>query len=69
MLRINRKDLSQLNPSLPLCAGLNVHARKEQLRDFLSGGDANSELSTHENSVALLAAVYEQVSKTNIVPQ
>ncbi|NHB98451.1 Gfo/Idh/MocA family oxidoreductase [Photorhabdus stackebrandtii] len=69
VLRINRKDLSQLNPSLPLCSGLNVHARKEQLRDFLSGGDANSELSTHENSVALLAAVYEQASKTNTVPQ
>ncbi|MDE9459553.1 Gfo/Idh/MocA family oxidoreductase [Xenorhabdus bovienii] len=68
VLRINRKDLSQLNPHLPLCAGLNIHARQEQLRDFLSGGNANSELATHENTVALLATVYEHVSKTDIIP-
>lgn len=61
VLQVTREHLSNLYPDLPKLASLNTDARRSQLRDFLAGGNANSNISSHEESVALLSSVYESI--------
>ncbi len=55
--RIDRTGLSRLEPRLPVEAGLNGFARREQLLDFLRGGEAGSPLASHADSISLLTQI------------
>ncbi|MFT8212149.1 MAG: Gfo/Idh/MocA family oxidoreductase [Symbiopectobacterium sp.] len=52
--KIDRAELSEKEPQLPITCGLNVFARRAQLLDFLAGGEACSPLASHADTLSLL---------------
>lgn len=68
LIRVTREQLSEMHRDLPAHAGLNVFARRSQLRDFLDGGCARSHLRTHAYTVALLSAIYERIASASAEP-
>ncbi len=52
--KIDRVQLSEKEPQLPIASGLNVFARHAQLLDFLAGGEAYSSLASHADTMSLL---------------
>jgi predicted dehydrogenase len=55
---LNRTDISQIFPQLPLTASMNSFARQWQLEEFLEGRDGNSPLSSHRSTMEMLHKIY-----------
>jgi hypothetical protein len=64
-IQLNRQDITEMYPELPLNKGMNVAARQWQLQNFLQGGDAHSSLLSHRESIAFIDKVYRQL-QTNM---
>ncbi|WP_170117388.1 Gfo/Idh/MocA family oxidoreductase [Chitinophaga ginsengisoli] len=64
-IQLNRKDITDMYPEMPLNKGMNVAARQWQLQNFLQGGDAHSSLSSHREGIAFIDKVYRQL-QTNM---
>ena len=69
IIKMERKDLSTLTPHLKQTESLNQSARKWQLRQFLHGGDGNSPLDSHRNTVQLLDLIYSEMDKAPYLHQ
>lgn len=66
LIHINRKDLSELFPELPIHHSMNVKSRQQQLLDFLNHKDGNSGLSSHQESIEFLNEVFKKIREGKI---
>ena len=63
VIRLDRKQISEMFPELPLEVTMNSFARQWQLSEFLEGRDGNSPLGSHRDTVAMLQKIYSTLRR------
>jgi predicted dehydrogenase len=62
-IKVDRTDLSELYPDLPLTKSLNIVSRQNQLLEFLNKRDGNSHITSHLEGIELMGLIFESIKK------
>ncbi|MBN8827875.1 MAG: Gfo/Idh/MocA family oxidoreductase [Sphingobacteriia bacterium] len=65
LIQLKRSDFSNIFPELSLKEKMNKKSRQWQLIDFLNGGDGNSRLESHEDTIKFLDKIYKNIKECN----
>jgi len=63
IIKLDRKKLSQIQPSLPLNISMNTYGRQWQLEEFLNRRDGNSSITSHHETLLIINHIYNLLNE------